>query len=180
MQPPPENFERARNVDLKTRWAGDPETWGQSVDLATVVTAGGAQVNSAQQCIRSQTRDLIAISWDLFASWSIVGVDQANDQFDLYLDFTLGAGRTTSRALWKMASKAAGAPPVTQSVQALALGWEPYPFTGYEGVAISGSPIVAIALNARALLSIKHSGGAADHPVTLTVNAQCCPRSWVP
>jgi len=179
MQHPPHNFERARNADLLTRWAGDPERWGGTSDLVMTVTAAGVQ-KSGTQCLRSQTRDLIAISWDLFASWKIEGVDQAGDSFDLFLDFSIGTGQASSRALWKMATKAAGAPPVTQNAQALALGWEPFPFTGYEGVAISGSPVLGCSLNASALLSIQHNGGTADHIVKLSVQAHCCPRSWVP
>jgi hypothetical protein len=179
----PRNFERARNVDLVTRWAGDPERWGGNVEFSVLVTAGGGQFNTPGQALRAQCRDLMAISWDLFATWTLEGISDAHDELDLYLDVHLGTGQATSRALWKLSTKAIGAPPSLQNAAALTLGWEPFPgltVGTYNGVAISGEPIVATTINATALLSIKHDVGIADHVVKLSLNAHCCPRSWVP
>lgn len=50
--------------------------------------------------------------------------------------------------------------------------------TGRRGVAITSSPIVACAINARPVLMIGNT--VAPHPVTAKVIAHCAPRSWVP
>jgi hypothetical protein len=177
------NFERARNVDLKTRWAGDPERWGGTSELAGTVTQNSQQL-AGTQCLRANTRDLVAISWDIFCTWTIEGIVVADDQFDLFLEVSLGTGQTTSQALWVLSTKAIGGVPTLQNAGAVTLGWKALPTAAvgvYNGIAVGQEPIPAVALNARALLSIKHRillGG--DHPVKLTLQAHCCPRSWVP
>jgi hypothetical protein len=179
----PSDFERAQQKTFVTRWAGDPERWGGTSKIKAVVTASTNQPHAGAQCLRAQTRELIATTWDFFVTWTLSGIVLADDSLDLFLDVTLGTGQSSSRALMRLSAKAAGAPPTQQNPPATAFGWEPVPSlqTGvYNGVAVTSAPVPAAAVAARPIITIKHAGGAADHPFQVLVNAHCCPRSWVP
>jgi len=177
-------MDRAKNLD-RLRWAGDPErTGGKSRVLARAVRAP-ADPAFGEQVLRVQMADLRAVAWDLFVTYTLVGLSGDDDGL-LALDLTIGTGQATSRAWWLLAAITAGTA-ITQSPQAAALGWLPpgtaslsiLPLVGSTGVAISGQPIVACALSARPVLIVSRVLGV-DHNVGADVLAHCAPRAWVP
>jgi len=182
------NFERARNVHLQTRWAGDPERWGGSSKVSglSIGGIGNPQTTAyGPQILRAQCSELIAVGWDIVATWTLEGVDTVHDKGVLALEVTVGTGQATSTLWWELASIVIGVPPTTQNAGAVTLGWFPAPpsaATIFPGVAVSAQPIIATALNVRPVLRIGHATaiGAVDHTVTAHVLAHCAPRSWVP
>lgn len=86
------------------------------------------------------------------------------------LDWWPGPGTPTVTTTF-----AAGAGPMSAqfSVQGML-----YPQAS-QGVAISASPVIATAINARAVLRMRPAGET-PHDINVRVAAQCAPRSWVP
>jgi len=178
-----EGSPRASNTH--PRLSGDPERWGAhstaEVAIAAAASPGDFVVYS-QQMLRAETRDLVAIGWDLLVVSSITGLNVADRGF-LALELTIGTGQANSILLLLCGNIVAGVL-ASQNPAALAQGYSPVRSLGLSAladaqrnVAISGSPIVATSLSARAVLAI--TSGAA-HTLKLDVNAHCAPRSWVP
>jgi len=177
---------RARQAK-RYRWAGDPERWGGQGTATLAVPPPGIAPRVfpplySQQILRSQTEDLVAISWDLVSTWTLVGLDPG-DSGTLSLEVTIGSGYARSSLLWLLATIVAGVA-TTQNAGAAAFGWFPDPTlasaTAQVGVAFSAQPILAGALSARARLQLNVAGAAPAHVVNLDLNAHCAPRSWVP
>jgi hypothetical protein len=187
----PNDFERARSQD-PTRESGDPERWGGHARVVTVSTRTPIPPNqtpfgsSPEQIIRAQTRDLVAVAWDLFAEWDIRGCNGTDDAGSLSLDITVGTGQASSRAWWRLCEIRGGVP-ACQNAGAVALGFFPWGadnssglfVPNNRGVAISSSPIVGTSLNARVVLQVSTAADV-DHNIVARVTAHCCPRSWVP
>lgn len=166
---------RARNM-RRLPWVGDPERWGGHASGTFNISAAGGPVLQffTPEVFRAQTQDLIAVGWDLLASWSIQGFQQANDSVQCVIELSLGVGQVTSVIAWDLGSLSpAGNVP---NPVAAALGIIPPISVRAGGVAVSGSPFIATALTGRALVSL--STTAAAHNVTVSINAQCAPRSW--
>ena len=173
---------RARNKS-ELPWVGDPERWGGSdMVIATADPAGGGPPSyTGKQLIRAQTRDLVAVGWDLLCTWTAAGFNAVTDTITVGLLVTIGAGQATSEIFWDCGTLSpAGNVP---NPQAVALGWRPFNFSaaafvGNGGVAISGQPVIACNLNAFPLVFVSTAGVL--HTLQVSINAHCAPRAWAP
>lgn len=166
---------RARNME-PLPWVGDPERWGGSITVEVVLNpAGATDPVFSGTIVRAQTRDLVAVGWDLVGTWDVVsGYVKADDTVQVVWRVTVGTGQNTSSLIWDLGSRSpAGLVP---NPQALALGWSSFSDRG--AVALSGQPIIATNLNAQLIVLASTAG--VGHTLRVSCTGHCAPRSWVP
>lgn len=143
-------MERARNTD-RLRWAGDPERWGGQTVLEAV-SAAAPLIGAAdgQQILRAQTRDLIAIAWDLFATFEFTEGLTADDTGELAIALDIGTGQASSRVFWHLATIERGQVRAATPTAA-ALGWssgpeiDQLPYTAFASIPAGSAGPVALA-----------------------------------
>ena len=99
---------RARQTELLPR-LGDPERWGGTVEWQAIVPAGvldpAARALYSQQIIRVQQPNLLARSWDIFATFDVVGVVPGVTILDTFgLEIVAGAGQSSGIGIMILAT----------------------------------------------------------------------------
>ena len=159
---------RARQTEIIPR-LGDPERWGGTVVWTATLPAGvpvpGARALYSQQIVRMQQPNLLARSWDVFASYDIAGTIPGN-VFDVFgLEIITGVGQSSGTGVMVLRSGTG----VNSEGRFFA--------SATEGAVQLERPLPATAIAIRGYLLGAAGLGNPDTPLTISLTVAIAPRA---